>query len=379
MEIPVIIDMPISFAEKIKNRIQSKIYQLKQSLQTQVWPEKSIVYYTGSTPRIWTPETLKIGLGGSETAIIQLTKVWVKLGYTVTVYNNCGTKAGIYEGVEYRHYSDFNQYDKFDILIIWRYPWRLSAQTQANKVWLDLHEVMQPHQVSKSKLNNFDRVFVKSAYHRSLLPEIEEEKIAIIPNGVDLSGFQYSQSFKDPYKLIYASNYMRGLERMLQYGWPIIKKEVPEAHLHIYYGWSGNDFSKPELQAWKETMIELMNQPGVTEHGRIGVEQLIQEKSKASIHYYGCTFQEIDCISVRESAAVGCVPVTTDYVALSEKKYCVKAPGNPYEPTTQEAVALKIVELLNNQEQLEEIRQKFQKFAQVETWYNTGKLWLNYQ
>lgn len=370
--------MNISFGKKVKNCIQSTIYQLKNLLRTKVWPEKSIVYYTGATQNVWTPETLKVGLGGSETAMIQLTKVWVKSGYTVTVYNNCGTEAGIYDGVEYRHYSEFNQYDKFDILIIWRYPWRLYTQTKANKVCLDLHEVLQPQQVSKSKLKNFDRVFVKSAYHRSLLPEIAEEKIAIIPNGVDPSYFQYSQSSKEPYKLIYASNYIRGLERMLQYGWPIIKREIPQAHLHIYYGWSGNDCSRPEIQAWKEKMMELMNQPGVTEHGRIGVEQLIQQKATASIHYYGCTFQEIDCISVRESAAVGCVPVTTDYVALREKEYCIKAPGNPYDQTTQQAVAMKIIEFLKDLDRLEEIRQEFQELAQAETWEHTAKLWLSY-
>lgn len=359
-------------------KFQNKLTQINHWFKRNAWKKNSIVYYTGPTAYIWTPENLKIGLGGSEIAIIQLTRVWVKLGYQVTVYNNCGTQAGIYEGVEYRHYSEFNQYDRFDILIIWRYPWRLSSQTKANKIWLDLHEVMQPDQVSKSKLKNFDRVFVKSAYHRSLLPEIAEEKIAIVPNGVDPSYFQYSQSSKDPYKLIYASNYIRGLERMLQYGWPIIKREIPQAHLHLYYGWSGNDFSKPELQAWKEKMMALIDQPGVTEQGRIGVEQLIQEKATTSIHYYGCTFQEIDCISVRESAAVGCVPVTTDCYALSEKKYCIKAPGNPYDQTTQEAIAIKIVELLNNPERLAEIRQNFQQFAQAETWENTAKLWLNY-
>jgi len=359
-------------------RLKSKIKQTKHWFNRRTWPKNSIVYYTGSTPSLWTPETLKIGLGGSETAIIQLTRAWVNLGYQVTVYNNCGTQAGIYDGVEYRHYSEFNQYDEFDILIIWRYPWRLYSQTKANKIWLDLHEVMQPHQVRKSKLMNFDRVFVKSAYHRSLLPETEENKITIIPNGIDPYYFHYSQAPKDPYKLIYASNYIRGLERMLQYGWPIIKQVVPQAHLHIYYGWSGNDLSKPEIQAWKEKMMELMNQSGVTDHGRIGVEKLIQEKSTASIHYYGCTFQEIDCISVRESAAVGCVPVTTDCYAFSEKKYCIKAPGNPYEKTTQEAVAMKIIELLNDRDRLEEIRQEFQQLAQEETWENSAKLWLNY-
>jgi len=363
--------------KKIANRLSSAWRQLKQRLNRQVWPDRSIVYYTGATSNPWTPESLQTGIGGSETAIIHLAKAWVKLGYQVSVYNNCGTKAGIYDGVKYLHHSQFNKYDTFDTLIIWRYPWRLYPRTKAKRIWLDLHEVMQPAQVSAVKLEKFDKIFVKSAYHRSLLPEIGEEKVAIAPNGVDAAYFQYSTRAKDPYKLIYASNYIRGLERMLRYGWPKIEKEVPEAHLHIYYGWHGHDYTRPELQTWKEKMMELMAQRGVTEHGRIGVEALIKEKSTTAIHYYGCTFQEIDCISVRESAAVGCVPVTTDHAALREKSYCIKVPGNPYDRNTQEAVAEKVIELLKNPEKLAEISQEFQELAQRETWENTAKLWLD--
>lgn len=371
--------MNVNLSQKKANRLQSKWRDLKHRFSCREWRDRSIVYYTGATPYVWTPESLKTGLGGSETAIIHLAKAWVKLGYRVTVYNNCGTRAGMYDGVEYRHHSQFNKYDSFDTLIIWRYPWRLYPGTKARRIWLDLHEVLLPEQVEGEKLEKYDKIFVKSAYHRSLLPEIGEDRVAIASNGVDAAYFQYSQAAKDPYKLIYASNYIRGLERMLTDGWPIIKKEIPEAHLHIYYGWQGKDSTKPEFPVWKEKMIELMNQPGVTEHGRIGVKALIQEKSTAAIHYYGCTFQEIDCISVRESASVGCVPVTTDRAALSEKSYCIKVPGNPYDSKTQEGVAYQIVELLKDRQRLAEISQRFQALAQRETWESTAELWLSNQ
>lgn len=371
--------MNVDFFEKKVNRLQSKWRDLKSRFSSRRWPDRSIVYYTGPTSYIWTPESLKTGLGGSEIAIIHLTKAWAKLGYQVTVYNNCGTRSGIYDGVEYLPHSQFNKYDSFDTLIIWRYPWRLYSGTKAKRIWLDLHEVLRPEQVTKGKLEKYDKIFVKSAYHRSLLPEVGEEQVAIASNGVDAAYFQYSQAAKDPYKLIYASNYIRGLERMLTYGWPIINKEIPQAHLHIYYGWPRTENNKPENKSWTEKMMKLMNQPGVTEHGRIGVQALIQEKSTAAIHYYGCTFQEIDCISVRESASVGCVPVTTDHAALSEKSYCIKVAGNPYNSETQEGVAYKIVELLKDPSILAEISQQFQELAQQETWEKTAKLWLSNQ
>jgi hypothetical protein len=359
----------------IISKLQRLLTRIRQKFNSQKWPTNSIVYYTGHTDYEWTPDSLKTGIGGSETAIIYLSQEWINLGYQVTVFNNCGTKDGNYQGVNYYHYSKFNPFDSFDILIIWRYPWRLEKVTKANQIWLDLHEVLLPEQVTKEKLTRFKTIFVKSKYHRSLLPEIEDKQIKIIPNGVSKEFFKYDNLPKQPYKIIYASNYGRGLEKMLEFGWPIIKKEIPEAELHIYYGWSIIPENKPQLYLWKEKMLKLMTQEGIKEQGKIGVEQLIKEKATSLIHYYGCNFQEIDCISLRESAIVGCVPVTTDYAVLGEKSYCLTVSGSPFHQETQEKLAYKIVELLKNPQQLAKISLEFKELAKLETWDNIAQKW----
>lgn len=349
----------------------------RYKLTAKVWPQKSIVFYTTRTSEQWTPESLKTGIGGSEGDVIYLAREWVKLGYEVTVYNNCGDKEDQYDGVQYLNYKKFNSYDSFDTLIVWRYPWMISFPIKAKRVWLDLHDVPSHQEFTQERLRGFDKVFVCSEYHKSRLPDhIPDDKIVIIPNGFDQTYLQWKSESRDPYKLIYASRYYRGLELMLSYGWPIIKREIPNAHLHIYHGWSTPD-NQAERAIWKQKMTELMEQCGVTEHGRVGRETLIKEKLTAAIHYYGCTFPEIDCNSIRESAVVGCVPVTTEYAVFSEKLYCVKTSGNPYEPEVQEALAYQIVELLRNQERLESIRQEFQRIAKYETWDNIAKLWLD--
>jgi hypothetical protein len=102
----------------------------------------------------------------------------------------------------------------------------------------------------------------------------------------------------------------------------------------------------------------------------------MQEKSRSSIHYYGCIWPETDCISVRESALVGCVPVTTKYAALAEKPYCIKVSGDPRAKRTQEALARRIVELLKNPKKLEKLSKKFKKSAAKDNWRNIAKLWL---
>jgi len=364
--------MKIDLLEKIANRLSSGWRQLKQRSNRQNWPDRSIVFYTGHTDYVWSPENLETGLGGGDARIIYLTREWVKLGYQVTVYSNCGQKEGLYDGVQYLNYQKFNQYDRFDTLIMWHFAWRLKFPIIAKRVWLDLGKgVLLPEEAKYEKLKKYDKIFCKNNYHRSTLPEIPDGKIAIIPNGVESSYLELRQNEKDPDKVIYASNYIRGLERMLEFGWPIVKKAVPSAQLHIYYGWP-----REVDPAWKEKMLKLMNQPGVIEHGKVGRDRIMQEKSTAIIHYYGCTFKELDCNTVRESAFVGCIPVTTDYAGLQDKDYCIKIPGNPYQKETQEAVAGKIVELLPAPEKLVEIRQQFFECVKDETWERVAKLWL---
>ena len=354
------------------NKIKDKLKNIQNRLTAQKWRKKSIVYYTGHTPYEWTPESLKTGLGGADARIIYLSREWVKLGYEVTVYNNCGSKEGVYEGVKYFNYQKFNQYDAFNILIMWQFYWRLKFPRKANNVWLDLGQgVLLPKQAKYEKLKDYDCIFCKTNFHRSTLPEIPDHKIAIIPNGIDPRFVSLKNNPKELYKIIYASNYIRGLEYMLEFGWPIIKKEVPEAELHIYYGWPKN--VEPD---WKERMLKLMSQPGVMEHGKIGKEKLMKEKSTSTINYYGCTFKETDCNTVRESAFVGCIPVTTDYAGLQDKDYCLKVSGHPYDRETQEALAYKVVELLKNPQQLPEVREKCFNLVQNETWENVAKLWL---
>ena len=367
---------------KIQARIKSKAKDWKLGLKASVWPDKSIVFYTGITAEKWTPESLTTGLAGAQTAVIYLSKEWAKAGYQVTVYNFCGDGEGIYDGVQYLHSSRFNPYDTFDNLILWRGKSlaQLDYPLKAKNIFLDMHDVPRKLEIfNKERIDKVDKIAVKSQFHRTCLPHIQDEKFIILPNGIDRDRIELEKVKKDPYKLIYASNYIRGLEQMLTYGWPMIKQEIPEANLHVYYGWNFFDTSfknNPERLAWKQKMLELINQPGVTDRGRLGQDKLIEEKATAAIHYYGCTYPETDCISVRESAMVGCVPVTTDFAALSEKPYCLQIPGAPEAQETQEAIAKKIVELLKYPDKLSQIRQEFQQAVKAETWEKIAQRWL---
>jgi hypothetical protein len=365
--------------QNLKELLKKNLPQLRQfykQITAKKWPKNSIVFYTGNRKEELAYDTLKKGASGSYTAVIKLSQQWVKMGYKVTVYSPCGDKTGIYDGVEYQPYYLFNPFDTFDILIIFQHPYILPLPIKARKVCFEWQDVLGNKKVYPlEKLKTFDIIFAKSKYQRGLMPFIKDDKFVFATNGIDSTIAELNNTKKEPYKLIYASRYYRGLESMLTYGWPIIKREIPAAELHIYYGFVRRE-NDPTQAEWKQKMLELMKQEGIFEHGLIGQDQLILEKASASIHYYACTYPEIDCISVRESAMVGCVPVTTDFAVMSEKNYCVKISGQPSSQETQEKIAYKIVELLKNPQELELIRQQFIENVKHETWENVAQVWV---
>lgn len=124
---------------------------------------------------------------------------------------------------------------------------------KVKRVWLDLGLVLFFREVIYEKLKYYDKIFCKNNYYCFLLLEIFENKIVIIFNGIELFFFLFYENFKEFNKIIYVLNYIRGLERMLEFGWLIIKKEILLVELNIYYGWS----RKVELD-WKEKMLKLM-------------------------------------------------------------------------------------------------------------------------
>lgn len=342
----------------------------------ETWEKNSIVIYCGNTPEPWSPNKLKSGLGGSELAIIYLTKYWALKGYSVTVYCNCD-KPGLYEGVKYNDITTFNPLDHFYILIGWRALHLFNfVDIQAKKCVADLHDIIKPSQLTPQIIKRTDVFFVKSKYHASMLKDVPKEKIVVLSNG----GYvPYTETEKDKNYLIYSSSYDRGIAYILKWAWPKIKQACPDAYLKIFYGWDGFDATLPktnDIKLYKDTIVELMKQDGVMECGRISQQELLKEKAKANIHLYTGDFQEIDCISIRESAGLKVIPVVSKYQhVFEEKMYCQCIEGNPLTQEMQERVAEVVIRLINDEKYCEEIRNSMQ-LPVSETWENIADLWL---
>ena len=85
--------------------------------------------------------------------------------------------------------------------------------------------------------------------------------------------------------LFYGSSPDRGLD-MLLYMWPDIKKAYPDAELHVCYGWKFFDIlakTNPERRQWKESVVMMLQSPGITDHGRLGKKELEKVRKSCGI------------------------------------------------------------------------------------------------
>ena len=179
-------------------------------------------------------------------------------------------------------------------------------------------------------------------------------------------------------QIIYTSSYDRGLEHLLEM-WPEVKKEVPDATLDIYYGWQLFErFYKdnPGSMSWMEKMKKLMNQDGVTDHGRIPQPELKKVMEKAGIWSYPTHFGEINCISAIKAQAYGCEPVVVNYAALQETvRFGRKVEGDIYDDETKQEFKKQLIEALKSP-MPEEKRKEMQEWAKEKySWEKIEKDW----
>ena len=289
------------------------------------WKDNEVTILCGPGWEKWSPDSMETGLGGSEEAVVQLSNELTKKGWKVTVYGN-PEKPKIYNGVEYKMWTDINPKDEFNVLILWRAIGFVDIKPVAKFTMLWLHDVPNNPDFIEERVNKVNKIAVLSEYHKSLLRmqkedgtfvKIPENKIFLTSNGIGELTNEWKGS---PTKMIYSSSLDRGLVYLLQ-AWPRIKKEVPEAELNVYYGFEIYDKihgNNPARMQWKNQVLTMMKQDGIIYHGRIGHDKLHEAMSQCGIWTYPTDFTEISCITGMKAQALGAVPVVTNYAALEE-------------------------------------------------------------
>jgi len=330
------------------------------------------------------------GIGGSEEAIIYLSQELVKLGYQVTVFNKCGELEGEYNGVVYQSVDRFNSQDNFNVLIFhraWIQPMEMKVKARKTAVWMHDNPQLFPPLAESHRLEflaSFDKLLVLSNSHKSLLPDwIPEDKIFLTTNGINLEDFNLTGITRNTKRLISISDYTRGIEHLLMQ-WDKVIEKVPDAELHLFYGWQGVDalinspfITKfPQLPVQKQKILQLFEHKNVYEHGRIGHQELVKELFKSGIWVYPCHFPETFCISAWKAQAAGCVPVVTTYAGLDETvKSGIRIQGPAGDEETNNALIEAVIDLLQNPDKQESLRQEALALKDLFGWDKVAQQW----
>lgn len=347
------------------------------------WPKKSIAIMTGETALdAWGPWSLEEGIGGSEEAIIRLSKHLADLGYKVVVFAKPGDKAGLDKnGVMWRNFWDCNLEDKFDIFVAWRNPAIFDRKIKARKSYLWLHDVMEEGEFGDNRIANFDKCILLSKYHRSLFPMIPDEKVMMSGNGIDPEEFEEldNQLLRNPHKIFYGSSHVRGLAYLYEI-WPEVKEAVPEATLDVFYGRESYDAvhkGNPERMKWMDDMqAKAKELKGVTDHGKISQKQINREAFRSGVWAYPCPFPEIYCITAIKAQAAGAVPVASDYAALDETvQFGHKQTFKEFDAEDLQKYKEALIWWLQHPEEQEKVRPKMMAWARTQSWSNVAKDW----
>lgn len=168
-------------------RYDTRLLALRNKATTpQEWSDKSIVIFCGQGYEEWGPQTMDKGMGGSEEAVIYLSRELSKLGYEVTVYGEVPhrtTDATVEPkeyNVTYLPWKQIDVRDKFNVFVSWRAPQYLQKINAKVKL-ADIHDVLPPEIMKDYPDVTY---LVKTAYHRSLTPDLPDDKFRVIGNGI---------------------------------------------------------------------------------------------------------------------------------------------------------------------------------------------------
>lgn len=292
-----------------------------------------IAFFCGRSYEEWAPPSLnQTGIGGSETAVIEIAKRFAADGWRADVYNDCGKYEGVYDGVGYWDCKRWA--GQPDVLVSWRNP-----KLEIGRDGGSLRRVLWCHDLNYGPdagdaMRRWDAVLGVSAWHAGMLRDYYGVAADYVPNGIDPARFDPSIE-KVPFRCVYASSPDRGLLRLLSL-WPRVLETEPAAELHVAYGWETFDrmaVSRPDMQAFKKQVVEAMERtPGVVCRGRLPQDELARLYCESYCWTYPTDFLEVSCISAMEAMAGGCLPVASAIGALRETvgNHGVLVPGMPH-------------------------------------------------
>jgi glycosyltransferase involved in cell wall biosynthesis len=329
----------------------------------------------------WTnPDTQ--GIGGSETSHIEMAQRLSRLGHDVVSYapipvmemqdpfDPAGVAWANFEHLAAyaRDHGVFPMNDG-DIYVIYRAPELIDFVPKGAPCWLICQDVdynREGQTLTRERIAKLTRLVplcqTQADYFKARYPEA---RVSLSSNGIKRSLIEEiagNPPERNPHRLIYASSPDRGMEQLLEI-FPRLREMVPDAELHIYYGFDNIEKvvayygEKSRVGANTAKLRKLLQQPGVTFHGRMGQPALLREWFRSGLWVHPSNFTETSCITCMDAQACGCIPITSPVWAIGENvQHGVFIEGNAKDPLVQARYIHQTFQMMVQPELQEEIR-----------------------
>ena len=304
----------------------------------------------------------KQGLGGSESAVALNARELRRLGFDVTVFNNCTTDTttpGTYDGVVYRPLADLAEDHLFDIVISSRTVIPFASQADYQKItdsraWAYFTMNLYDRILSKAKLrilwmhdtfclgdnlieelavnDRITDIFTLSDWHTTYIAncnhgrrrnfEVLKKRLFVTRNGARKYYDEVNIAAKDANLFVYNASVSKGMIPLVEQVWPKIKAQLPDAKLTIiggYYKFGTNVTPDEQEVKWHTLANDPCNtELGITYTGIITQKEVADVMVNASFMLYPNAFPETFGISTVESLLYNTPVITCRFGALEE-------------------------------------------------------------
>ena len=305
-----------------------------------------------------------IGVGGTQTIIINVARELAKRKHDVTVYVKCNFP-DIYDGVKYYQHYDYKPLD--DVLIGFE---SLPKIHNAKKVFNWSTRVAASEVTKYRDVNN---LIVLSEWHRDryaseLSPDLVKKMVVIEP-GVSKRFFQDIKKWE--FSIAYAGHPDKGgMEALIELA-RRIKPKFPNCDIHAYgggilWGWDNDQY---------RSLYDKMIKSKILYHGQAGKRKIRKHLNGSQIFIYpvGNQSQQTFSLIVLEAMAAGCVVVASDNGNIKSlvKNAGYIIPGNIKDYKWHLEAIEKITYLFQNISEMERLSKLAIEKAKKYTWKRT--------
>lgn len=354
-----------------------------------------INFYNPQAFEPWDFRNTEIGIGGSETCMVEMSRRLSTLGHDVTCYAHIPDPKEVRSDGKVEWYHTINAHFSDNVLwIIFRSPETADCIPEGTKAWHVSQDVVYFEncggEYTEERCDKFDRIIgLCPAHCEYLIKKFSylDGRVYLSSNGISSDRIkQLEKVERDQFSLIWSSSPDRGLEALVNIF--LRAREYEERlKLNIFYGFDNLDkvIAKkpdgPQAKFKRRIMRRIGENPeknGIYFYGRIGQTDLWKEYLKSSIWCYPTTFQETSCISCMEAAALGCIPITNPIWALqSNVQYGILIEGDPLgDKLIQSRYVSQLVNLAKSSGVQKQIRNEMISWALLRfDWTNIAKQW----